>query len=401
MALPGPDSVGGFRRIGIVSWSLLGTLLLLGSIGWVLARFSFLLPSVVLALAVTFVLNPVVTWLHSHGLARWMGSCLSYLAVIGVLTLVGFLLIPSLADQGRQLADDFPAIYDELVLDVEDFGDRLGATIDLPDYEELRERITEQQGDLFDEQLDRISRITLDILETVLLVILGPVVAFYLLLDLPRVRQAFMALVPERHRDEVAHLGRQLGRAVGGFLRGQVLVALIVGVMTAVGFLIIDLPFWLLIGLIAGFLNIIPFVGPWVGGFLGVAVALATRDVETAIYAGLVALVVQQIDNHFVSPTVLRFTVKIHPGMIILGLIAGGTLFGFWGLVLVVPVMAAAKIIVGHFWRTRVLGQSWEEATEAVILTEPVPDTLITRVLRKAGEGRDDDEEPPNRGSSS
>ena len=165
------------------------------------------------------------------------------------------------------------------------------------------------------------------------------------------------------------------------------LVALIVGVMTAFGFWLVDLPFWLLIGMIAGFLNIIPFVGPWVGGALGVIVALTTRDVETAIWAGLVALIVQQIDNHFISPTVLRATVRIHPALIVLGLVGGAAIGGFWGVVLAVPIMAIAKIIAGHFWRTRVLGQSWEEASEAIIPEYEAGDTLIER-LRRTGEQR-------------
>jgi predicted PurR-regulated permease PerM len=386
VTVPGPDTVGGFRKAGIVVWSLLGTLLLLGAVGWVLVRFAFLLPAVVLALVVTFVLNPVVSWLQQRGMARWMGSCLSYLVLAGLLTLVGFLVIPSMAEQGRQLADDFPAIYDDLVTDLENFGDRIGLEIDLPSYDELRERIEEQQDGFFEDQMGRITEITLGVLETLLLVIVGPVIAFYLLLDLPSVRRSFMSLVPDRQRAEVAYVGRELGRAVGGFLRGQVLVAMIVGVMTSVGFLAIDLPFWLLIGMIAGFLNIIPFVGPWVGGALGVGVALATRDPQTALWAGLVALVVQQIDNHFVSPAVLRVTVRIHPGLIILGLIAGGSLFGFWGLVLAVPVMAATKIVTGHYWRTRVLGESWEEATEAIIAEGEPPRTLLNRMLHRSGE---------------
>jgi predicted PurR-regulated permease PerM len=174
---------------------------------------------------------------------------------------------------------------------------------------------------------------------------------------------------------------------VGGFLKGQLLVALIVGVMTSVGFWLVGLPFWLLIGMIAGFLNIIPFVGPWVGGILGVLVALATRDLQTALWAGLVALVVQQVDNHFVSPTVLRATVRLHPAAIVLGLVAGAAIGGFWGVLLTVPVMASVKIIAGHYWRTRVLGQTWEEAEEALIDLDPQPDTFITRLI----EG---DEEP-------
>jgi predicted PurR-regulated permease PerM len=102
-----------------------------------------------------------------------------------------------------------------------------------------------------------------------------------------------------------------------------------------------------------------------------VLVALATRDLQTAAWAGLVALIVQQVDNHFISPTVLRATVRIHPAAIILGLVLGAALAGLWGVVLAVPVMASIKIIGGHLWRTRVLGESWTEASQALMQLAP------------------------------
>ena len=147
--------------------------------------------------------------------------------------------------------------------------------------------------------------------------------------------------------------------------------------------------------MIAGFLNIIPLVGPWVGGALGVLTALATRDLQTALWAGLVALVVQQIDNHFVSPTVLRATVRLHPAFIILGLIGGAAIGGFWGILLAVPVMAIVKILSGHFWRTRVLGQSWEEVTDALIEDHSTAETFITRLVKSfdGGERSEEDAE--------
>ncbi len=137
--------------------------------------------------------------------------------------------------------------------------------------------------------------------------------------------------------------------------------------------------------MIAGFLNIIPFVGPWVGGTLGVLVALATTDATTALWAALVAVTVQQIDNHFVSPTVLRATVRLHPALIILGLIAGAAVGGFWGVALAVPVMAVVKIVVGHVWRTRVLGQSWEEVTGEMFI-DPSTEGWLGRRRAEAGE---------------
>lgn len=353
------------RRLGIAAWSLLGTLLLLAVVGWVLLKFWIIIPPMVIAIAVIYVLNPIVSRLERRGIARWLGSCLSYSMLLGLLTLLGFLIIPSIADQGRELADNFPTIYDDLVVDLENLANDVGlSAVDLPRYDELQENITDSGGEFFSDQLGEITDLTLSILETLFLLILAPVIAFYVLLDLPTLRRKTIALIPPKHQAEAAHVSRQLGNAVGGFLRGQLLVALIVGIMTSVGFWLVGLPFWLLIGMIAGLLNIIPFVGPWVGGTLGVLVALATKDLQTALWAAGVAVIVQQIDNHFVSPTVLRATVRLHPALIILGLIAGAAIGGFWGVVLTVPVMATVKIIVGHFWRTRVLGQSWEEATE-------------------------------------
>jgi predicted PurR-regulated permease PerM len=375
----------GLRRVGVMAWSLLGTLLLLAAVIWILTQVSILLPPVVFAIAIVYVLNPVVTRLQKRGLARWMGSCLSYLVLAGVLALVGYLILPSIVDQGRELADDFPTIYDNLVVDLEDIADRVGLDLDLPDYERLRADLEANQDDFFNDQLGRITDLTLSLLEAMALFLLAPVVAFYVLLDLPTLRRKTVELIPERSRAETSFVASRLGGALGGFLRGQLLVALIVGLMTSIGFWAIDLPFWLLIGMIAGFLNIIPFVGPWVGGALGVATALATRDVETAIYAGLVALVVQQIDNHFVSPTVLHSTVRIHPAVIILGLIGGAAIGGFWGVLLAVPVMAVFKILFGHFWRTRVLGQSWEDVQEALIEEHPRREPLLTRIRRRRG----------------
>jgi predicted PurR-regulated permease PerM len=156
-------------------------------------------------------------------------------------------------------------------------------------------------------------------------------------------------------------------------------VAFIVGVMTSIGFWIIDLPFWLLIGMISGFFNIIPFVGPWVAGALGALAGLTSGDPSKALWAALVALIVQQIDNNFVSPVVLRATVRLHPATVLLALFAGGAVGGLFGVLMAVPTVAVIKIISGHLWRTRVLGQSWDEAREALIDDEPTREMVLTR----------------------
>jgi predicted PurR-regulated permease PerM len=157
--------------------------------------------------------------------------------------------------------------------------------------------------------------------------------------------------------------------AIGGFFRGQLLVAIIVGVMVSVGLAIIDLPFWLIVGLIAGGFNLVPLIGPWVGGVPGVVIALTTRDFGTALWVVAVMAGAQQIDNHFISPMVMQRTVSLHPAVVMLALLAGGALGGFFGLLLAVPVTATLKVILGHLWAVYVL----EVPVEEVIARETSP----------------------------
>ncbi len=114
------------------------------------------------------------------------------------------------------------------------------------------------------------------------------------------------------------------------------------------------------------------------------------------------ALIVQQIDNNFVSPTVLRATVRLHPAVVILVLLLGGAVGGLWGVLLAVPVAASVKIVAGHLWRTRVLGQSWEEASDALIIEPDERSTLLKKMRRDGllnGDAADDASAPESDGS--
>jgi predicted PurR-regulated permease PerM len=187
-----------------------------------------------------------------------------------------------------------------------------------------------------------------------------------MLVDLPHLRRVAESLIPERARPEVLVLASRLNRAIGGFFRGQLVVALIVGVMVSIGLAIIGLPFWLLIGMIAGVFNMIPLIGPYIGAVPGIVIALTAGDgFSQAIWVAVIMTAAQQIDNHFITPNVMQRVVKLHPAAVMLALLAGGTLGGLFGILLSVPIAAVLKILVGHFWRTYVLGEPIEEIASA------------------------------------
>ncbi|MDQ3983402.1 MAG: AI-2E family transporter [Actinomycetota bacterium] len=365
------------RRAGTAAWSIIGVLILIAIAVWLLHEIRVIFPPLVLALLIIYLLNPIVTRLQGRGVRRSIGAVLTYIVVLGGLTLAGFLLVPFISQQVSNFSESAPQLRQDLVDTINDFAaeidDRFGVEIDTEQIscllgpegtsvagdfstaecdevtKEFRERLSQQAG--------RITEIGFSVLEGLLVFILAPLLALYILIDLPHLQRDALNLVPESHREEFADLGSKIGRAIGGFFRGQLFVALMVGVMSSLGFWLIGLRFWLVIGAIAGFTNLIPLVGPFIGGGLGLIVGTVTEGAALGLGAALVALVVQQIDNHVISPNVMKRTVQLHPATVMLSLLAGATLAGFWGVLLGVPTVAVVKLLAAHFWTTRVLGE--------------------------------------------
>lgn len=368
------------RRAGAVSWALVGVaavIVVLGLIAWVLR---VIWPPLILAGAIVFLLNPVVTQLQRRHIPRVVGTAISYLGVAAVIALTIVLVAPLATTQ----YDDFVAEWPELRQDLEDSIDDLATRsekndwpIQIPTYDELEEQLTGNKSvdadgdgeisagerqDRFAEQLDTARELLLKVFHVGIIFVLAPIIAFYLLVDLPHLRDAARALVPERARGDVMVVARRLSHAIGGYFRGQLAVAIVVGTMASIGMLVIDLPFWLIVGMVAGLFNMIPLIGPWVGAVPGIVIALTTGGgLSKAIAVAVVMAVVQQIDNHFISPIVMQRAVKLHPAVVMLALLAGGTLGGFFGLLLAVPATAVVKILIGHAWRHFVLDQPLDE----------------------------------------
>ena len=364
------------RRVGIAAWSLIGIGIVGAAFLWGLWKIRIIFPPLVLAVLIIYLLNPVVTRLERRRVPRLLGTVGSYVFVLGGITLLVIALIPLISGQAEQVGEDWPEYRGQILAFVNDTADGIentfGTRIDTAQVscllgadEELGEdhisvarcdEVTESFRETVLAQADRITEIGSSLFHALLVFILGPLIAFYLLVDLPHLRRDLMNLIPTSHKDEFSDLSMKIGTAVGGFFRGQLLVALSVGVLSAIGFFVVGLPFWLLIGAIAGFFNLIPLVGPYIGGALGFFIGTISGGVTLGLKAVIVEIVVQQIDNHIISPNVMKRTVNIHPVTVMLSILAGGTLAGFWGVLLGVPAVAVIKLVLTHMWTTRVLG---------------------------------------------
>jgi predicted PurR-regulated permease PerM len=414
-------------------------LALLLFLGWVVR---VIWPPLVLAGAIVFLLNPIVTRLHNRGIPRALATGLAYLGVVGVIVMAGFLVAPQVRTQQNDLADEWPHLRKQIEDWVDDRAEQSKDNdwpVEIPTFQELEDALAgnsephdlngdgrvsddeeaQQSREQLFNRIDNFREMGLRVFHVGLIFVLGPIMAFYILVDLPHIRRVTESLIPERRRAEALLVGRRLNSAIGGYFRGQLAVAAIVGTLASIGMAIIGLPFWLVVGLIAGIFNMIPMIGPWVGAIPGVVVALTTGDPIQALWVVAIMAGVQQIDNHFISPVVMQRTVKLHPAVVMMALLTGGTLGGFFGLLLAVPLTAVLKILVGHLWRTYVLEQplAVEELAFAAMdaqpgaavedvehrdegldrIAYPVPEDAVAEPVETA-EDQDDDEErgPPS-----
>ncbi|HSL24690.1 MAG TPA: AI-2E family transporter [Acidimicrobiia bacterium] len=375
-------SNGRLRRVALLIWSVVGALVLL----WVFLRVADSVRIIWLPLAfaggMVFLLNPLVTGLHRRGMPRVVGTFLAFIALAALAVAAGFLLVPLIRRQSAEFASELPNLYEVVVNWLEDMGERFN--LDLgppPTVEAIREWIQDPANQ---ETVQSVvgnfgswgGQLIRGVAEALAIFILAPLLALYMLIDLPRTKGLATELTPPRHREEVVFVAGQVVTALGSFVRGQLLVAFIVGLASSLGLYVLEIPFWLIIGILAGILNLVPFGGPVVGGALAGLVALLNGSLTKALLAILVFTLIQQIDNHVITPLVQRARVKLSPMVIVLALIIGGSVAGLLGVLVAVPLTAAFRIVAGHLWRTRVLGQSWAEASERMIERTPPPDRI-------------------------
>jgi predicted PurR-regulated permease PerM len=370
------------RRIALIVWTAVGAV----ALGYVILIIAGSIRVIWLPIAfgagIVFLLEPVVRVFERMRSPRPVAAILALLSLIALVLAVFFLVLPTIRDQAAEVGQRLPDLYLAGINWVRDVGANLGLDVDeLLSQEAIEQWLNDPANQETVQNLllgfgAGAGQVIIGVAEAVAVLVLAPVLALYILIDLEKFKANTLEVTPPKHREEFAFVSGQVGTALGSFVRGQLLVAFIVGFASSVGMWLIDLPFWLLIGIIAGFLNLIPFLGPVVGGALAALVALLNGDVTQAIWAVLIFTAIQQVDNHVITPLVQRARVNLSPLVIVLALVIGGTVAGLLGVLVAVPMTAAIRIIVGHLWRTRILGETWGEASQHMIEYTDPPDRI-------------------------
>lgn len=304
----------------------------------------------VFAGALAYLLAPLVAWFEAHGLSRVAGVLLAYaLTAIGVAGLVLYLL-PMAVQQSLHLAHVLPGF----VALVQTTWDRLLARFhEAPIPPAIRQALNQFAVNLERRLVGDIRGAVAGVFGLVpglIAVAVSPILAFYLLKDLPQITRRFWALVPLDWHPAAFKLGRDLDRTLAGFVRGQLLVALLVGSLSTLLTTLLGLPYALLIGLVAGLTDIIPYVGPVAGALPAVLLGFV-RSPWTGLYAILGFILIHQVEGMVLAPKVVGDAVGLHPLVVVLAILVGGELGGMGGMLLAVPAAGAARVLAQHLYR--------------------------------------------------
>lgn len=330
----------------IILFWLVSLLLVIGFVG--LIR-DILLPFVVAMIAAYF-LDPIADRLERFGLSR-MSATLVIVSVFFTLVIVlSALLIPVLYDQSVALAQNIPLYSVWFHEKATPLIDKYLGSIDNSSLENAKAAIGNVSGGIITfvtKILGNVLRSTLAVVNLLLLIFITPVVTFYFLRDWDKMVVKIHSWLPPAHEGVVVEQAKLIDRALSGYIRGQTNVCLILGTYYAIGLTVVGLDFGLFIGLGAGILAFIPYVGVLFGLVVGLIVAFF--QFGDSLHMGLVVgvfAVGQFIEGNFITPKLVGDKVGLHPVWIIFGMLAGAALFGFVGVLLAVPVTAIIGVLV-------------------------------------------------------
>lgn len=301
-----------------------------------------------------YLLNPLIDWLEKKRVPRVTGILLVFMVLAGLIVWGVINLIPIIREQVLSLLLNFPDYLSTFITQVNqllrsDVLSRIQEQL-LGDTGTLSQTISTQAEGMIDSTISNIGSIFGTLTSIGLAVITTPFILFYLLKDGHNLPYYIMNLVPSKMREKTYVLLRETNMQISQYIRGQLFVAFAVGVMFWLGFVIIGMEYALILGIMAGALNLIPFLGTFIAFFPIVLVAIVVHSPIMLVKVLIVFTIEQTLEGRVIQPLILGSNLNIHPVTIIAVLLTAGNLFGIPGVILGIPAYAVLKVFVVHLF---------------------------------------------------
>ncbi len=310
---------------------------------------SVLLPFVLGAL-IAYFLDPAADKLEKWKFSRTLATATITLSFFTILVLLSLLIVPTIASQLSGLITDLPTYFIDIETKYEKQLVGWIGTLPASYVESIKSAASNFSGFMIKfagDMAGGLFQSGMVIINILSLILITPVVAFYLLRDWDIITFKFYALLPRKHEKTIREQLALIDATLAGFIRGQINVCLLLGGFYAVGLSIVGLKFGILIGIATGLLVILPYVGLMFGMAIGLTVAFFQFGTWDGILPVLIVFIIGQVlEGNFITPKLVGEKVGLHPAWLIFGLLAGAALFGFVGVLIAVPVTAIIGVLI-------------------------------------------------------
>ncbi|MCR6110294.1 AI-2E family transporter [Bacillus sp. A301a_S52] len=297
---------------------------------------------------IVYLLHPVVEKLESHRIPRPVSILIIFVILLLVIAIAVFKTTPYIINEGKELLDQLPELantYRQLSASLNDQSAYLPET-----FQRRMDQWIERGEGWVAASVEQFGVLLLNLLDWVLFLIVIPFIAFYGLKDYPLLKKTVWYLTPKKMRAEGKQLIKEVDKTLGSYIRGQLIVCIIVGFLAWLGFWIINMPYGTLLAIVIGITNVIPYFGPVLGTVP--VVLLALTESPLLVVSGLaVILIIQLVEGNILAPVIIGKSIHTHPLLIILALVAGNEIGGIIGLIVAVPLLAVVKVLLLHFRR--------------------------------------------------
>lgn len=324
---------------------ILFTVILVAVIGYfvwqVVQRVLYPIQLFVMASIVAFILSPGVDWLHESGFPRPLAILTVYIALLIAVVGLGYWLISPLLEQVTNLVNSLPKRANEFQTYVNRLHvDQFLAKYKLGSTNDLKNQAVDYAKGLSTSLFANLSTVVLTSFNVLVNVVLVLVIAFYLLMDGEQLKDRLFTLVPDSQRSRVAFVEATVNEVLGGYLRGQLLMALTIGTLAGVGTAILGLgQYSVLIGVLAGILELVPMLGPWLASMPAIVLSLfQPHPFPLALEVALYFLAIQQLESNVIGPRITGHAVGLHPLAALMALLVGIEVYGMVGALFAVPV---------------------------------------------------------------
>jgi predicted PurR-regulated permease PerM len=301
-----------------------------------------------IGIIIAYILTPLCEMLERKMRRIWAITGI-LLVIAGILSLFVLFFIPRLIDEVLVLVDRFPSVMkfvrgvlSNIQYKMEAMGIPDGIRNSIVGYADtFQEKVTEFVMSFLERFAAGASRLPALFIELIL--------GFYFLKDREYFARILTNIIPIRSRRTVLQVASEINHILNCFIRGEVLIGAAVGTLVTAGYLLIGLPYALILGFLAAVLEFIPYFGPWLGAVPALAIAYIAGSGKL-LWTIAVIILVQQLENAFITPRILSGVVNLHPVYIILSLWAGGLFFGVVGMFLAVPAVLILRVIIKHIY---------------------------------------------------